>query len=562
MSLQRETVRTYRKLYRKVQEVGSQCGLVNKSGLTAYVSHRFRLACDAHRQLLIGLMSENRVNLKGLKKRRRQREIARQFREYETYLSAAVDHSKIITENLSLAPGNPQLTSLLQVLGSGIGNTAYREHVESNFIALAQHESRKEEREELAEQGTDERKNRILQQAILPFAEKLLLAHRAGLRNSLQSHQQAVSHFHPVTETGLSALTKWQMIEAMVGTRVGVSAHHVRLLGDDEAVVEIDETYNKQTIYVVCQRRSSVDTRSSSNDRARDPSEKFTGNICQDAGSSLSSGLGLGKEESFSTDGFAWEEKVERVDIAESEEVRRTIFSSAFLTRATRLCNSLEAESPLHRSRKTVVVGHGVGGAVALTASLLLLNRGFDLTNVITFGALKSLQGGTLDRYLQRVNPVRVVLQGDPLVDFPVSGSEGYPFVHVGEVLLLSPLTSSLSPDVLSGLSTLKNSSSITTSTALPSLSDSFSRSSVSTPTAAAVKSGNNRGVEEDATDEEKEDDSGLLKVRSVYRSRFLIEHYVDHLSNMNIPVSYSEKGEENWDDGDYLEMRRRNGTI
>lgn len=541
MSLQRETVQTYRKLYRKIREVGCQCGLPNKDGLTAYVSHRFHLVCDAHRQQLMGFISEHNA-LEKSKKKLRQKELARKFREYEAFLSASVDHVKSITENLPLVPGNAQLTSLLQALGAGIGNAIYQSQIESNFIALAQHEARKEEREELTEHGTGERKNRILQQAILPYAEKLLLAHRSGLRNCMPHPEQPGSSVCPVTETGLSGLTKWQMIEAIVGTRVGVTAHHIKLLGDDEAVIEVDETYNKQTIYVVCQRRSFEHMDACKDEGHRNLSV-FTDNFPENSASAQPFDSSGGSGQVFSTDGFSWEEKVERIDIAETEEVRRTVFSSAFLTRAMRLCTAIEAETPLHRSRKTVVVGHGVGGAVALTASLLLLNRGFDLTNVITFGALKSLQGGTLERYLERINPVRVVLEGDPLVDFPVSGAEGHPFVHVGEVLLLSPSNSS-STESVSGTSSARPNPPIS-SDAVTQASGSLSFH-LATARATVQEEVFDDGKKNDSVEnKEDEDYSWLLKVRGVYQSRFLVEHYVEHLSNQNVPLSYSENGEE-----------------
>lgn len=557
MSLQRETVRAYRKLYRNIQEVGYQCGLPNRDGLAAYVSHKFHLACDTHRQQLMGILSEN-VNLAQYKKKNlRKKELNNRIHKFERYLSAAVDHAKMISEAVCSAPGNAQLTSLLQVLGAGIGSTAYQAHLESNFLALAHHNARKEDREELTEKDTGERKNRILQQATLPFAEKLLLAHRVGLCDYFRKHQGDASHLCAVTETGLSPLTKWQMVEAMVGTRVGVSAHHVKLLGDDEAVVEIDETYNRQTIYVVCHRHASS-LRDTSVGRVGVETPSLLANEGGFENPSASStNWNVGGDMVLSTDGFAWDEEMERVDIAETEEVRRTVFSSAFLSRAMRLCGALESETPLHRSRKTVVVGHGVGGAVALTASLLLLNRGFDLTNVITFGALKSLHGGTLERYLQRVNPIRVVLQGDPVVDFPVSGAEGRPFVHVGELLLLSPRTSPTTSSTPPDSPSLRVNSSnkqcaMSSSTNFPFAVRHTTMSE--TDCDEIVK-------EDTRTEEDQEGFSGMPEIRIAYRSRYLLEHYVEHLSNAQVPLSYAEKGDENWDDGDYLAPKQRCGT-
>lgn len=558
MSLQRETIRTYRKLYRNIQEVGCQCGLPNRDGLAAYVSHKFHLACDTHRQQLLGMLSENVSLTHHTKKKLRKKELNNRIRKFEKYLSAAVDHVKMISDAVYAAPGNAQLTSVLQVLGAGIGSTAYQAHLESNFLALAHHNVRKQEREELTEKDTGERKNRILQQAILPFAEKLLLAHRVGLCTHFRKHQGGTSHLCTATETGLSPLTKWQMVEAMVGTRVGVSAYHIKLLGDDEAVVEIDETYNKQTIYVVCHRHSSPLKGASKSRVVMETPSLFANEGAIDNRGASSPNWNVGEDLGLSTDGFGWDEEMERVDIAETEEVRRTVFSSAFLSRAMRLCSALENETPLHRSRKTVLVGHSVGGAVALTASLLLLNRGFDLTNVITFGALKSLQGGTLERYLQRVNPVRVVLQGDPVVDFPVSGAEGHPFVHVGELLLLSPRTSSTTS------STPPDSPSLRTNPSKKwSEMSSFGGFPVDVShTNAPEKDCDDTVKEEERTEEEQEGFSRMPEIRMAYRSRYLLEHYVEHLSNAQVPLSYAEKGDENWDDGDYLAMKQRSGTM
>lgn len=481
MSLRQESLRAYRSLYRSAREAAYHTDIVNKEGFMAYISDRFRQECQANNRRLSSILRAypSQGNMPSRQSK------ARELRQYASFVSHCIDMTRQWAEKLKCAPENNQLTSILQVLGAGVGNQAYKQYIESNYLDLVQHEELKSKRQERTEEETSERQNRILQHALMPYGEKLLLAHRGALTPTT------------IVTGNLTPLSSWQMKEAIVGIRAGVSVHHLKL-GYDEAVIEIDETFNKQTIFIV--------------------SRQATSSSSEQGEMNISEGL------SFTTDGFDWEDTIERVEIAASEEISRTIFVNAYLSRAVRLCDALEKESPLHRSRKTVVVGHGVGGAVGLIAALLLLHRNFDITNTISFGAPKALQG-TLERFVSAINPIRVVLAGDPIVDLPVSGAEGMPFVHVGEVLVMSPHRTS---------NNLKSEKPA---------EDSFS--SLLSVETEECEEGNAPGSKK----------RHLMK--QAYRSNFLVEHYVHSLSNGEIYLSYAD-GDNIWDDGDYIAMKQK----
>ena len=127
---------------------------------------------------------------------------------------------------------------------------------------------------------------------------------------------------------------------------------------------------------------------------------------------------------------------IQRVDSAELESQRGTILHREWLNAARSCLDTLTDESRAHRARGTVVVGHGVGGAIATALALMLQAENFPIRNVVTFGAPKVVEE-VQERYLAALNAVRVVLEGDPLVDVPVSGSEGGLFHHIGECLLV-----------------------------------------------------------------------------------------------------------------------------
>ncbi|AYU83017.1 Mitoribosomal LSU assembly factor [Leishmania donovani] len=524
MSLRLESIRVYRELYRAASRSARECTLYNSSGLLDYVSRRFGQEADKqNRQLANALRTlERRASDQGSKKRRGAaggRAQAKLLQQYQRYISMQIDRTRALAKALYMAPGNVQLTSVLQVLSAGVGNWSYQQMMESSILSFLEHEAKKVSHNEVAEDMTSERQNRIMLQALLPYAERLLLVHRTAV-----GEQNRVS--------SLTYLTPWQVTESIIGSRSGVSAVHLRV-GRDHLVVEVDETYNKQVVYICCTR--------------------------QDGGDSGS---------------YEWAQEVERVEISESEEVQKTMFHSQYLFMATRICDALLHDSPLHPTRSTVVIGHAVGGAVGLVLSLLLTQRGFEVSNTISLGAPKSLQG-TLERYVAAINPIRLVLAGDPLVELPITGAEGAPFVHIGEILLLSPANSS--SDTLAAADTSEcESDDNVVSDAPPSprvdnftaeslsvmMADSdgvpFASGSADDPSAAASVSFSKA---DEALAEEENSEEGMSEILRVaaqrYRDHFLVEHYVRHLKDPSVVLTYAE-GDEVWDEGDYEELKRK----
>ncbi|CCW62068.1 unnamed protein product [Phytomonas sp. EM1] len=578
MSLRKESLRAYRKLFSVSTKISYQCPLHNKNGFLEYISFRFNQEAQlnsrriAHAMLYLERKESVLLNkaTKGQKFRTKKKssvtrgllnaERKKILSENATRMSHNIDMIYRLAELLPHAVGNTSLTSLLQVLAAGVGNTAYQRRMESSFIEFFNFEQKKAERDDAAEEATSERQNRIMQQALVPYAERLLLLHRT-----------AVGENNPATN--LIYLTPWQMTEAIVGTRSGVSAYHL-LHGNDHIVVEIDEVYNKQVIYVAC--------------------------ACAGEGTHNGS--------------YNWEQEIEGVEISECEEVRRTVFHAEFLSRATPMCTSLLNGTPLHVSRRTVLVGHAVGGSVALILSLLLSQRGFEISNVITLGAPKALQG-TLERYVAAINPIRVVLAGDPLVELPVTGAQGNPFVHVGEILLLTPHVGEEAPMTSTTSQSEKPSSAndARTGTCAPSDStfpatvnsvegcgddltadkldmlmsdtipeapldgtnnwDDFSSmpypqperesyahvpSSEMRTVPDSVSNAENGEFSENQNAEETSEEAECLfrVVKERYRAQYLVEHYVQHLCDPNIELTYAE-GDEVWDEGSYAETRR-----
>ncbi|KAG5491090.1 hypothetical protein JIQ42_00981 [Leishmania sp. Namibia] len=523
MSLRLESIRAYRDLYRAASRSARECALYNSSGLLQYVSQRFGQEADKqNRQLANALRTlERRASDPGSKKRRSasaSRAQSKLLEQYQRYISTKIDRTRALAEALYMAPGNVQLTSVLQVLSAGVGNRWYQQMMESSILSFLEHEAKKSAHNEASEDATSERQNRIMQQALLPYAERLLLVHRTavGEHNLLSS---------------LLYLAPSQMTELITGSRSGVSAVYLRV-GRDHLVVEVDETYNKQVVYICCTRQDGSDSGS-----------------------------------------YEWAQEVERVEISESEEVRKTLFHSQYLLMATRICDALLQDSPLHPTRSTVVIGHAVGGAVGLVLSLLLTQRGFEVSNTISLGAPKSLQG-TLERYVAAINPIRVVLAGDPLVELPITGAEGAPFVHIGEILLLSPASLSSDPPVPAskfesksdgmtvsgalhspgdgGFTADSLSAMMTDSDDMPFACDSADEPSAAAPVSSIVLDEANT---KDGSDEE-ETTEPLRTAEQSYRNHFLVEHYVRHLQDPSVELTYAE-GDEVWDEGDYEELKR-----
>ncbi|KAG5466793.1 hypothetical protein LSCM1_00970 [Leishmania martiniquensis] len=523
MSLRSESIRAYRDLYRAASRSAQECALYNGAGLLHYVSQRFGQEAEKqNRQLADALRTlERRAGEQGSKRRCSTTSSytqAKLLQQYQRYISMQIDRTRALSQALYKAPGNVHLTSVLQVLSAGVGNRWYQQMMESSILSFLDHEAKRSSHYEAAEDVTSERQNRIMQQALLPYAERLLLVHRTAVGE----HNQ---------RTSLIFLAPSEMTESIAGGRSGVSAVYLRV-GRDHLVVEVDETYNKQVVYICCTRQDGGDTGS-----------------------------------------YDWAQEVERVEISESEEIQKTMFHCQYLSMATRICDALLQDSPLHPTRSTVVIGHAVGGAVGLVLSLLLSQRGFEVSNTISLGAPKSLQG-TLERYISGINPVRVVLAGDPLVELPITGAEGSPFVHIGEILLLSPASSSRDPSVQTGTSESKGdgkavlssppspeNGSFTAESLSAMMADSdsvhFAHDSADALSAAACSSAievDEANTEEGYNDEEMTEALRVAEQR--YRNQFLVEHYVRHLQDPSVELTYAE-GDEVWDEGDYEALKR-----
>lgn len=312
----------YRKLLKCSKQVSRDCGLQNATGLEEYLGRRFR-----------EIATRNKT--------------ARATRKSLQAQSKALDEYIVL---LQCAAGNVGLTSMLQVLAGGVGNQAYQRAVEKGFVDMIRHEDEKVRRNENDDESASERQNRLVQNAVLPYAVRLA---------SLSTNSQPSS---------------------------SISSHTVDH-GVEKLVVDIDDEINKQTIFVEC---GEFDVRG----------------------------------------------EVERIESMECEGLRKTVAHAEYLSIALRLFESLKEETPIHRSRACVVVGHGVGGAVGLLIGCLLHSSGFEVRNVVTLGSPKSLVV-VPERLSFAINPLRIVIAGDPAPEMPVSAADGEPFIQVGEILLL-----------------------------------------------------------------------------------------------------------------------------
>ncbi|KEG10696.1 hypothetical protein DQ04_03401030 [Trypanosoma grayi] len=508
MSLSRtirsETCAAYRRLLGVVHTVTRDCPLHQTEGLTRYVAARFIDAAEHNRRRYLKLREE--TLLQGHRKNRRQQlqqqqQLKALDAKFERFIAKELQKVRQLSEEILLAPGNRALTSILQVLSAGVGNTHYQQTMEQNYVQYCRFESQRVERDEVDEMATSERQNRIMQHALIPYGERLLFIHRLG---STSDGGEERRH---------NTLTPWQMTEAIVGTRSGVTAHHMSH-GKEDVVLEVDETYNKQIVYVRCEP-------------------------------------------------YDWGREVERVEIMEAEEVRGTVFHAEYLSVALRLCDALQAETPLHAYRATVVVGHGVGGAVAFCMALLLHARGFDVKNCVTFGAPKAVQQ-TLARYVHAINPVRVVLEGDPLIDLPVTGAEGDSFVHYGEILMMASAAQPKQQEADEVEEGGQNNAGDTTASdplTAEALDDLLAPDASPPQQMTNVEGEKNlKAAQQEAiTDEEDmdEDMSEMLQMAALrYAAGFLPEHYIEHFTDTTVPLTYAE-GDEVWDEGDYAQMRR-----
>ncbi|KAH9601549.1 Fungal lipase-like domain [Trypanosoma melophagium] len=512
-AVRRDTCAAYRRLLGAVHQVGRDCPLNQTEGLTRYVAARFFGAAEENRRRYLKLR-ERKATPRG-RRGQQQQQKALEF-QYERYIAKELQKVHNMTEQVLLAPGNRALTSMLQVLSAGVGNIHYQQMIEGNYFQYSQFEVKKAERNEVDEEAVAERQNRIMQHALIPYGERLAFLHRLERKDGSDKIQENKKE----QELKQNTLTSWQVTESIVGTRNGVTAHHVSH-GKEDMVLEVDETYNKQIVYLRCEP-------------------------------------------------YDWEQEVERLEITEAEEVRGTVFHAEYLSIAQRLVDALLAETPLHAYRSTVVVGHGVGGAVGFCLALLLHVRGFDVKNCVSFGSPKSVQR-TLERYIHYINPIRVVLEGDPLVELPVTGSEGDPFVHYGEILIMgSPASQQEEEREKVNRQEKEKGEEQYDTRNISSSNDSLTADALSDlleTDVPLVTQGSGEGKKymedndnDEDTEETAEDISRLSQITAKrYSVNYTADHYIDRLVDTTVPLTYAE-GDEVWDEGDYTQMRREAG--
>jgi len=77
------------------------------------------------------------------------------------------------------------------------------------------------------------------------------------------------------------------------------------------------------------------------------------------------------------------------------------------------------------------LTGHSLGGVLAINAAAILRAEGFNVRQVITFGAPRTLTAGSLKRYIKTgVHTIEYSNKGDPIPDFP---SRWWGYRHVNE---------------------------------------------------------------------------------------------------------------------------------
>jgi pimeloyl-ACP methyl ester carboxylesterase len=307
------------------------------------------------------------------------------------------------------------------------------------------------------------------------------------------------------------------------------SSAHCLSHGNESVVVDIDDELNKQTIYIRCSD-------------------------------------------------YNWSSPVERVDSCEPEMVKKTTLHAHYFSIALRLVEALEAETPLHRSRGVVCVGHGVGGAVGIAMGLILSGNSYNVKNVVSFGSPKVVVS-TLAKVAGSIAPLRFVIAGDPLADVPVTDALGDGFQHIGEIFTLEcPLTSKASPPSEAPAALREEPS--------PGESDVHGAAEVlmgmmaepqeatvhvcnqptAAPAAAARASKDTEMIDDGADDErwgeaeDSSDDADAAEhkaAENVAGARaaagrdpylFSVQHYASLLADTKVPISYGE-GMEKWED-------------
>lgn len=123
-------------------------------------------------------------------------------------------------------------------------------------------------------------------------------------------------------------------------------------------------------------------------------------------------------------------------EVREMSGLSKVVCQAEWLAAAENIVDVLLHETALHRSRGTVVCGHGAAGPVALAVGLLLHVQQFPVRNVITTGAPRLLSQ-VRERDIAAVTPIRFAMSGDGRVNVPTKGADGHEFFHRGEAFLV-----------------------------------------------------------------------------------------------------------------------------
>jgi hypothetical protein len=287
---------------------------------------------------------------------------------------------------LERCPEHAALRSVACALSVGCGNEAYNATLFRHFAETLAFDEARARHDEADDAAVSQRQNRLVQAAVFPYLEKICVLSNATLQHDNDA-----------------------MLRALASRKAGVT---VQLLASDPFLiaVEVDDALNKQTVFI-----------------GSCPSA--------DTGDEIGSGSGSGGDLDVAL--LAPDAPVFSVDSAQLERQPGTILHLEWMNAAQRIVDALMDETPVHRSRGTVVVGHGVAGAVATAVGIILQAASFSLRNVVTFGAPKVVEEIEA-KHVATLNSLRIVRGGDPRVALPASGSEGAMFQHVGELLVVS----------------------------------------------------------------------------------------------------------------------------
>jgi pimeloyl-ACP methyl ester carboxylesterase len=198
----------YRSLLRAADAASVECQLTNREGLRRFVSRRFRQSVVPSY-----LPPEVRGENSGAPRRASVQLARDRLADVQKFLDA-----------LEHAPGDAVMTPMLQVLAAGVGNLQYQLEVEQGLTGILQFRHEQAARQELDDETTSERQLRIVQQAALPYAERLSLLYRTDL-------------------------TTAQLCDLFQAQRPRSSTHCLSH-GNEQLVLDIDDDLNKQTIYI------------------------------------------------------------------------------------------------------------------------------------------------------------------------------------------------------------------------------------------------------------------------------------------------------------------------